>query len=127
MEYHTWYGVINVAIKHLACTCGALTAVSSRESTWQLLMHSLDKRVTSSILLLTSMSKNTSRETLIFVLKYLIDYKKSPNRLIHNRKKVNCYWGCYDAMHVDVSDDVYHIWKVVTYTLTNDVSAVITN
>ena len=69
-------------------------------------MYLLDKRVSSSILLaVTFMSKNTSREVLTFVLNYLIDYLKitaelSPNylrdysSLSHNRKKVNCYWGC---------------------------------
>ena len=47
----------------------------------QLLMYSLDKRVSFSILLLTFISKNVPREALTFVLNYLIDYLKITHKL----------------------------------------------
>ena len=75
VEYCTWYGVVNVASAwnaHMALYQPYLL----RESTWQLPMYSLDKTVSSSILLLTFISKKTSREALTFVSNYLIDYLK---------------------------------------------------
>ena len=96
MEYCAWYGVVNVTSAgqaHVALQQPCLL----RESTRQLLMYSLDKRVFFYTLADFHIQKRLKRSTdFCFKLPHILppNYRQITHHYLITTKKVNCYWGC---------------------------------
>ena len=94
-------------------------AMLVRESNMQLLMYSLDTRVSYSTYLLIFKSQKGSIEALNFLVitSSITLYISFIIGFIINQKKVNCYWGCNYCIVLEESSVICTWSSIIVYSM----------